>query len=188
MFSPGLYWEMRTEHRLCKEGFVNLNDFGGVRMWGIICGICRINTWFYTEYLLFETSFDVSLNCVFYFLTNDSEGVGGIIICRWSQTEPVNVYLRATMMQKIINLTVTDVRFPTSLEQHGSDAMVRSFCTNIDMTGFRSSLKPGLSVPFSVHTAAHGPGLFSSVRGSGHGQRAERFWFYLHFRERKRDW
>ncbi len=30
---------------------------------------------------------------------------------------------------KIINLTVRDVRFPTSLEQHGSDAMVRSILT-----------------------------------------------------------
>lgn len=29
------------------------------------------------------------------------------------------------MLHKIIDLTVRDVRFPTSLEQHGSDAMVR---------------------------------------------------------------
>lgn len=29
------------------------------------------------------------------------------------------------MLHKIVNLTVMDVRFPTSLEQHGSDAMVR---------------------------------------------------------------
>lgn len=29
------------------------------------------------------------------------------------------------MLHKIVKLTVTDVRFPTSLEQHGSDAMVR---------------------------------------------------------------
>lgn len=28
---------------------------------------------------------------------------------------------------KIINVRVRDVRFPTSLEQHGSDAMVRFF-------------------------------------------------------------
>lgn len=31
------------------------------------------------------------------------------------------------LRNKIINLTVRDVRFPTSLEQHGSDAMVRTF-------------------------------------------------------------
>lgn len=30
MFSAGLYWEMRTEHRICKEGFANQNDMGGL--------------------------------------------------------------------------------------------------------------------------------------------------------------
>lgn len=29
------------------------------------------------------------------------------------------------MLHRIVKLTVMDVRFPTSLEQHGSDAMVR---------------------------------------------------------------
>uniref|UniRef100_A0A3Q2UD72 Mitochondrial enolase superfamily member 1 n=1 Tax=Fundulus heteroclitus TaxID=8078 RepID=A0A3Q2UD72_FUNHE len=32
-------------------------------------------------------------------------------------------FICGNMLQKIINLTVRDVRFPTSLEQHGSDAM-----------------------------------------------------------------
>lgn len=33
--------------------------------------------------------------------------------------------LSSKMLHKIVKLTVMDVRFPTSLEQHGSDAMVR---------------------------------------------------------------
>lgn len=32
---------------------------------------------------------------------------------------------RSKMSHKIVKLSVMDVRFPTSLEQHGSDAMVR---------------------------------------------------------------
>lgn len=39
-------------------------------------------------------------------------------------------FLLNKMLHKIINLTVRDVRFPTSLNQHGSDAMVRSGRTN----------------------------------------------------------
>ena len=34
------------------------------------------------------------------------------------------------MLHRIVKLTVMDVRFPTSLEQHGSDAMVRSSSKN----------------------------------------------------------
>lgn len=33
--------------------------------------------------------------------------------------------LSSKMLHQIVKLTVVDVRFPTSLEQHGSDAMVR---------------------------------------------------------------
>ncbi|XP_038585907.1 mitochondrial enolase superfamily member 1 isoform X1 [Micropterus salmoides] len=41
----------------------------------------------------------------------------------WDQLVQFTCNVSAKMLHKIINLTVRDVRFPTSLEQHGSDAM-----------------------------------------------------------------
>lgn len=103
--------------------------------------------------------------------------VGGVSLQRSQQQKPLRSHGRlnlcAEMSHKIVNLRVRDVRFPTSLEQHGSDAMVRSLCssfsTRVHVRIHRHSHKnetfPPLSCPrCSTPTRTTRPPMWSSTR------------------------
>lgn len=122
--------------------------------------------------------------------------VGGVSLQRSQQQKPLRSHDRlnlcAEMSHKIVNLRVRDVRFPTSLEQHGSDAMVRNLCssfsTRVHVRIHRHSHKNETFPPPShVHAAAHRPGLLGRLCGPRHGQRPQRFRPHLHVGKRHRD-
>lgn len=114
---------------------------------------------------------------------NQSREVGGIYGHRSLETKVILTVLQvqdccnpsAKMLHKIINLTVRDVRFPTSLEQHGSDAMVRS---NVSTRDAADSCVMNCSG--SLHIAAHRPGLFGRICGDRHGLRSEGLRPHIH--------
>lgn len=55
------------------------------------------------------------------------------------------------MLHRIVKLTVMDVRFPTSLEQHGSDAMVRKLQ---HLNTQRHVIQVNLGPQFTLNVAA----------------------------------
>lgn len=100
--------------------------------------------------------------------------------------------LSSKMLHKIVKLSVTDVRFPTSLEQHGSDAMVRKLLqqqikNDIDKNPALVRLFWGL-VYVCLHAAAHRPGLLCRLCGDRNGLRTERLRPDFHSWKRHRDW
>lgn len=94
--------------------------------------------------------------------------------------------LSSKMLHEIVKLTVMDVRFPTSLEHHGSDAMVRDkkWAKN-GLHIIKVVLGPRLHF---LHAAAHRPGLFCRLCGDRNGVRTERFRPNFHSWKRHRDW
>lgn len=113
------------------------------------------------------------------------KGAGSSV--KWLQGKPLNPGSN-NMSPKIVRVSVRDVRFPTSLEQHGSDAMVWTSWRGGEVLVLLllwGSFRP--SFPLSVRSPAHRPGLFRRLRGSGNGRWTERIRPHIHVRKRHRN-
>lgn len=101
------------------------------------------------------------------------------------QVFPSN-HCAANMSHRIVNLTVRDVRFPTSDEHHGSDAMVSNQPLIYLLVFLIRDGRVALYFEILLIPAAHGPGLFHRLRGVGSGQRAQRLRHHVHPGQRHR--